>query len=36
VMVKDDGVTFPPHDAPPGYVTRIRIDSVGGIGPWGT
>ncbi|MGE0782267.1 PPOX class F420-dependent oxidoreductase [Mycolicibacterium sp.] len=25
---------FPPPDAPPGYLTRIRIDKVGGIGPW--
>jgi len=27
-------VHFPPDDAPPGYVTRIRIDKVGGVGPW--
>ncbi|WP_067698309.1 PPOX class F420-dependent oxidoreductase [Nocardia jejuensis] len=26
--------TFPPPDSPPGYLTRIRIDKVGGIGPW--
>ncbi|WP_156686897.1 PPOX class F420-dependent oxidoreductase [Mycobacterium sp. Marseille-P9652] len=25
---------FPPKGAPPGYLTRIRIDKVGGIGPW--
>lgn len=25
---------FPPKDAPPGYLTRIRIDKVGGVGPW--
>jgi PPOX class probable F420-dependent enzyme len=25
---------FPPPDAPPGYVTRIRIDKFGGLGPW--
>ncbi|MGO4445785.1 PPOX class F420-dependent oxidoreductase [Mycobacterium sp. 2YAF39] len=25
---------FPPPDAPPGFLTRIRIDKVGGIGPW--
>ena len=24
----------PPHDAPPGFLTRIRIDKVGGVGPW--
>lgn len=33
-MVTDDTVVFPPEDAPPGYLTRIRIDAVGGIGPW--
>lgn len=25
---------FPPEGAPPGFLTRIRIDKVGGIGPW--
>jgi PPOX class probable F420-dependent enzyme len=25
---------FPPQDAPPGFLTRIHIDSIGGIGPW--
>ncbi|OBK72679.1 PPOX class F420-dependent oxidoreductase [Mycobacterium sp. 1164985.4] len=25
---------FPPQDTPPGYLTRIRIDKVGGVGPW--
>ncbi|ORM24202.1 TIGR03618 family F420-dependent PPOX class oxidoreductase [Williamsia sp. 1135] len=28
------GSGFPPEDAPPGYITRIRIEKVGGIGPW--
>ena len=29
------GVKFPPFDnPPPGYVTRIAVDRVGGIGPW--
>ena len=28
------GTPFPPADAPPGYLTRIRIDKVGGVGPW--
>ena len=32
--VANPGAEFPPHDAPPGYVTRIRIDTVGGTGPW--
>lgn len=26
--------SFPPADAPPGYLTRIRIDKIGGVGPW--
>lgn len=34
VMVKAPGVRFPPENPPPGYLTRIRIDSVGGVGPW--
>ncbi|MGN7779047.1 PPOX class F420-dependent oxidoreductase [Mycolicibacterium sp. 22603] len=25
---------FPPADAPDGYLTRIRIESIGGHGPW--
>lgn len=25
---------FPPDDAPPGFLTRIRIDRIGGFGPW--
>ncbi|WP_099022759.1 TIGR03618 family F420-dependent PPOX class oxidoreductase [Mycolicibacterium palauense] len=28
------GAAFPPPDAPPGYLTRIAVDTVGGIGPW--
>ena len=28
------GAGFPPPDAPPGYLTRITIDKVGGVGPW--
>lgn len=29
------GVKFPPMpDPPPGYVTRVAIDRVAGIGPW--
>jgi PPOX class probable F420-dependent enzyme len=26
-------IEFPPDNAPPGYLTRIRIDKVGGVGP---
>jgi PPOX class probable F420-dependent enzyme len=29
-----DPTVFPPADAPPGFLTRIRIEKVGGIGPW--
>ena len=25
---------FPPQNAPAGYLIRIRIDKVGGVGPW--
>lgn len=28
------GTPFPPPDAPAGFLTRIRIDKVGGVGPW--
>ncbi|WP_019969373.1 PPOX class F420-dependent oxidoreductase [Mycobacterium sp. 141] len=27
-------IAFPPPDAPAGWLTRIRIDKVGGVGPW--
>ncbi|GAA4542037.1 TIGR03618 family F420-dependent PPOX class oxidoreductase [Amycolatopsis samaneae] len=28
------GVEFPPADAPPGWLTRVRVEKVGGVGPW--
>jgi PPOX class probable F420-dependent enzyme len=29
------GVKFPPFEnPPPGFVTRVAVDRVGGIGPW--
>ena len=29
------GVTFPPMpDPPPGFVTRISVESISGVGPW--
>ncbi len=29
------GVKFPPMDnPPPGYVTRIQVDRIEGVGPW--
>jgi hypothetical protein len=29
------GVKFPPMDnPPPGFVTRVRVTKVGGVGPW--
>lgn len=31
------GVKFPPFpNPPPGYVTRVAVERVGGIGPWTT
>jgi hypothetical protein len=33
-ILGDPDMNFPPDNAPPGYLTRIRIDKVGGIGPW--
>ena len=33
-ILGDPSMKFPPDDAPPGFLTRIRIDKVGGIGPW--
>jgi PPOX class probable F420-dependent enzyme len=29
------GVRFPPMDnPPPGYITHIAVDRIGGVGPW--
>jgi PPOX class probable F420-dependent enzyme len=29
------GVKFPPmEDPPPGYITRVRVDKIDGVGPW--
>lgn len=33
-VLGDPTQKFPPDGAPPGFLTRIRIDKVGGIGPW--
>lgn len=33
-VLGDPNLNFPPDEAPPGFLTRIRIDRVGGIGPW--
>ena len=30
------GTGFPPPDAPPGYLTHITIEKVGGVGPCAT
>ena len=30
------GTGFPPPDSPRGYLTRITIERVGGVGPWGS
>ena len=31
-LAPDSG--FPPADAPAGWLTRIRVDHMGGVGPW--
>lgn len=29
------GIKFPPmDDPPPGYITRIEVDRISGVGPW--
>ena len=33
-ILGDPNTKFTPDGAPPGFLTRIRIDKVGGIGPW--
>jgi len=33
-VLGDPAGKFPPEGAPPGFLTRIRIDKVGGVGPW--
>src|SRR6202453_3269231 len=33
-ILGDPDTKYPPDGAPPGFLTRIRIDKVGGIGPW--
>ncbi len=29
------GTKFPMRDAPPGFVTRVSVDRIYGVGPWG-
>ena len=29
------GLRFPMRDAPPGFVVRITVDRIYGVGPWG-
>lgn len=37
VVYLGPGVKFPPFDdPPPGHVVHIRVDRVGGAGPWAT
>jgi hypothetical protein len=33
-VVGNPDATFPPADAPPGFITRIHINKVGGTGSW--
>ncbi|MGO9926364.1 MAG: PPOX class F420-dependent oxidoreductase [Mycobacterium sp.] len=35
-ILGDPDMKFPPDGAPSGFLTRIRIDKVGGVGPWAT
>jgi PPOX class probable F420-dependent enzyme len=30
------GAHFPPDNAPPGYIVRIQVEHVHGVGPWQT
>ena len=34
VMAPENIGNFPPPGAPPGFLTRIRITKIGGVGPW--
>ena len=34
-VLGDPDSEFPPDGAPPGFLTRIRIEKIGGIGPLG-
>lgn len=29
------GEKFPMRDAPPGFVTRVKVERIYGVGPWG-
>jgi hypothetical protein len=29
------GTRFPRRDVPPGYVTRVTVERIYGVGPWG-
>lgn len=29
------GAKFPMRDAPPGFVTRVNVERIYGVGPWG-
>lgn len=32
--LSNSSAQFPPADAPPGFLTRIHVDKIGGVGPW--
>ena len=34
VLAPENIGNFPPPGAPPGFLTRIRIEKIGGVGPW--
>jgi PPOX class probable F420-dependent enzyme len=33
-VMQGPDTTFPPDTAPAGFITHIKIDKVGGLGPW--
>lgn len=35
-ILGDPDMKFPPDGAPSGFLTRIHVDRVGGVGPWTT
>ena len=33
-VMQGPDTAFPPDTAPPGFITHIRIEKIGGLGPW--
>ena len=32
----EPGMQFPAPNSPPGYITRIEVERISGVGPWRT